>query len=69
MNSDQPATVHFAHSLEGRPESQWEPLDQHQRQVADLASQFAGEFNAADCMPQFVGLFRVVCNVSPNAAA
>ncbi|MFV2065643.1 MAG: hypothetical protein ACC645_01585 [Pirellulales bacterium] len=48
MNSDQPPTVCFAHSLEGRRESEWEPLDDHLRVVADLASEFAGKFNAAD---------------------
>jgi CRISPR-associated endonuclease/helicase Cas3 len=34
----------LAHSLEGRPESAWEPVDEHLREVAAMAGRFAGAF-------------------------
>ena len=44
---------YFAHSLEGRPTSEWEPLftgtgEGHLEKVATLAAAFAEKFNAAD---------------------
>lgn len=36
----------YAHSLAGRPMDQWEPLEEHLRQVAALAREFAGAFGA-----------------------
>src|SRR5947199_4946087 len=38
----------FAHSLEGRPESEWEPLDDHLRAVADKAEEFAAAFEVRE---------------------
>ncbi|MBX3436375.1 MAG: CRISPR-associated helicase Cas3' [Planctomycetaceae bacterium] len=38
----------FAHSLEGRPPDDWEPLEDHLRAVAHLAARFAQKFDAAD---------------------
>lgn len=38
----------FAHSLPERPISDWQPLKEHLRNVADLATAFAECFNARD---------------------
>lgn len=38
---------HFAHSLEGHPVDEWEPLEVHLHAVATLAEQYAGKFGAA----------------------
>lgn len=38
----------YAHSLEARPTTDWEPLEHHLRDVAKLASQYAAAFKAAD---------------------
>ena len=35
---------YFAHSMEGRPDSEWQPLDEHLLNVAELARSFAEEF-------------------------
>ncbi len=34
----------FAHSLEGEPPEKWQPLKEHLKNVAELASQFAAKF-------------------------
>ena len=39
---------YYAHSLEGRPPSEWEPLEEHLRRVAEMAEEFAGRFGAAE---------------------
>ncbi len=39
---------YYAHSLEGRPTSEWEPLEEHLERVAELAGEFAGRFGAAE---------------------
>lgn len=46
MTSDPNAV--YAHSLPGRPLSEWELLDDHARRVAHLARSFAAEFGAGD---------------------
>jgi CRISPR-associated endonuclease/helicase Cas3 len=38
----------YAHSLAGRPPEDWEPLEDHLRQVADLGGKFASSFGATD---------------------
>jgi hypothetical protein len=38
----------FAHSLPGRPQSDWETLEVHAARVAELARSFASAFGAAD---------------------
>jgi len=38
---------HYAHSVEGQPESAWEPLPHHLREVGELAASFAAHFGAA----------------------
>ncbi|HUA61411.1 MAG TPA: CRISPR-associated endonuclease Cas3'', partial [Verrucomicrobiae bacterium] len=34
--------MHYAHSISGRPEVEWQRLEDHLRQVAELAEVFAG---------------------------
>ncbi len=38
----------FAHSLEGRPPSEWEPLSHHLKAVSDRAAEFAARFGLAE---------------------
>lgn len=37
---------YYAHSLQNRPTSEWEPLKKHLQEVAELAATFAGAFGA-----------------------
>ncbi len=37
---------YYAHSREGRPPEEWQPLEEHLKNVAELARKFAEEFNA-----------------------
>lgn len=39
---------YYAHSLEGKPPSQWQPLDEHLKNVAEMARSFAKVFCAGD---------------------
>jgi len=39
---------YYAHSLEGRSPSEWQPLEEHLKNVADLAKHFAEDFGAGD---------------------
>ena len=38
----------YAHSLEGRPQAEWQKLKDHLRNVAKLARQFAEPFGGDD---------------------
>ena len=38
--------MHYAHSVEGRPKSEWQRLDDHLKQVGMLADEFAKTFRA-----------------------
>ena len=38
----------FAHSLENRPISEWQPLEEHLRNVAELAAEFASPFGGEE---------------------
>lgn len=38
----------YAHTLRGFPETEWEPLDIHLREVADLAEQYAAALGSAE---------------------
>jgi len=38
---------YFAHSLEGRPKSEWQPLIEHLKNIAEVARSFAELFGAA----------------------
>ena len=40
---------YYAHSLEGKSESEWQCLEEHLRNVAGLARSFADAFGAGDC--------------------
>jgi len=37
----------YAHSLEGRPPSEWQPLDEHLKKVAEKAAAFAAAFDSS----------------------
>ncbi|MGB3477934.1 MAG: HD domain-containing protein [bacterium] len=39
-------TIYYAHSLEGRPREEWQRLEDHLKNVAELARQFAEPFGA-----------------------
>lgn len=39
---------YYAHSLEGRPPNEWQPLEVHLRNVAELAEAFAKPFGSGD---------------------
>lgn len=38
----------FAHSVEGKPVSEWQRLEEHLLNVADLAKKFADVFGSGD---------------------
>jgi CRISPR-associated endonuclease/helicase Cas3 len=40
--------IQYAHSLEGKPPSEWQPLEEHLRNVAELAREFAAVFQSGD---------------------
>jgi CRISPR-associated endonuclease/helicase Cas3 len=42
---NQPA---YAHSLPGQPPDKWQPLDEHLKSVAEMARDFAAEFDSGD---------------------
>jgi CRISPR-associated endonuclease/helicase Cas3 len=39
---------YYAHTLEGRPPSEWQPLEKHLKNVAKMAKGFADRFKAGD---------------------
>ncbi len=39
---------YYAHSLKGRPQEEWQLLETHLKNVAELAKQFAGSFDAGE---------------------
>ena len=48
---------YYAHSLEGRPPSEWQPLEEHLKNVAGMARSFADVFGADD-WEYLAGLWR-----------
>lgn len=38
----------YAHSLSGRPQSEWQTLEEHSHNVAELAAKFAAPFGCAE---------------------
>jgi CRISPR-associated endonuclease/helicase Cas3 len=40
---------YYAHSLEGKPPSEWQPLEEHLRNVGELARKLTDDFNAGAC--------------------
>ena len=51
----------YAHSLPGRPKSEWQPLKEHLQNTANLAKQFADKFNAGDW--GYIALFQILWEV------
>ncbi len=43
-----PERKYYAHSLEGQPPEKWQPLDEHLKNVATLAAEFAGPFGGQE---------------------
>jgi CRISPR-associated endonuclease/helicase Cas3 len=41
-------TEYYAHSLEGKPSSEWQPPDKHLKNVAEMARSFAEAFGVED---------------------
>ena len=39
---------YYAHSLDGKPPSEWQPLEEHLKNVAEMAQLFADAFGAGD---------------------
>ncbi|OQY11855.1 MAG: hypothetical protein B6I30_05995 [Desulfobacteraceae bacterium 4572_187] len=39
---------YYAHSLDGKPPSEWQPLEKHLKNVAEIARSFAESFDAGD---------------------
>jgi CRISPR-associated endonuclease/helicase Cas3 len=39
---------HYAHSLPGKPKEEWQPLEEHLKNVVALAREFAEEFGAGE---------------------
>jgi CRISPR-associated endonuclease/helicase Cas3 len=39
---------YYAHSKEGSPPSEWQPLEEHLKNVAEIARKFADSFGAGD---------------------
>ena len=39
---------YYAHSLPGRPPAEWQPLEEHLKNVAEMAREFAESFGAGD---------------------
>ena len=39
---------YYAHSLEGKPPSEWQRLDEHLNNVAEMSRSFAETFGAGD---------------------
>lgn len=39
---------YYAHSVEGRPSEEWHRLEDHLKEVAEMAGRFAEDFGAGD---------------------
>ena len=55
----------YAHSFDGRPPTDWEPLKHHLHAVAHLAARFSGKFDAAD-WGHLAGLWHDVGKYRPE---
>lgn len=40
--------MYFAHSVEGKPIDEWQPLDKHLKGTAKLAAAFSAEFGCGE---------------------
>ena len=56
---------YYAHSKEGEPPEHWQPLDEHLKNVAELARSFASDFNGGD-WAYLAGLWRDRRNSAKN---
>lgn len=54
---EDPAHVYYAHTREGSPKEEWEPLDKHLEAVASLAGQFAESISATE-LARLAGLWH-----------
>ena len=61
-------TMLYAHSLPGQPPEKWQPLEEHLRNVARLASEFAAPFGSADWAYN-AGLLHDLGKASPEFQA
>ena len=43
-----PFDIFYAHSLPGRPKEEWQRLDEHLKNVAEMARSFADAFGAGE---------------------
>ncbi len=48
---------YYAHSKEGKPPSEWQPLEEHLKNVSKMSRSFAESFGAAD-WAYFAGLWH-----------
>jgi CRISPR-associated endonuclease/helicase Cas3 len=48
---------YYAHSLPGRPKEEWQPLEEHLRNVAEKARSFAAQFGAGE-LGYLAGLYH-----------
>ncbi len=48
LNQGSMAKQYYAHSLDGSPPSDWQPLEEHLKNVAEMARSFADAFGAGD---------------------
>ncbi len=60
--------IFFAHSLKGEPPEKWQPLEEHLKNVAELASQFAAKFGG-DNWAYLAGLLHDLGKFSPTFQA
>lgn len=56
---------YYAHSLPGRPEPEWQPLETHLKNVAEKAAEFAEPFGAS-AMAYLAGLYHDLGKFAPD---
>jgi CRISPR-associated endonuclease/helicase Cas3 len=42
------AKKYYAHSLEGKPPSEWQPLEEHLKNIAEMSRSFSESFGDGD---------------------
>jgi CRISPR-associated endonuclease/helicase Cas3 len=65
VEEEQMPTRFYAHSLPGKPSSEWQPLEEHLRNVAELANCFADPFGAGD-LAHLAGLWHDLGKYQPE---
>lgn len=63
------AVTCYAHTLEGRPESEWQRLDDHLRNVAQPAERFAREARPGDDTSLVSGVEGIADNLRKRKPA